>query len=273
MTVKNKKYTDDDILKAFTLLFDPDFIFSIHTISCLNPIEIKVAYRKKALETHPDRARLLGKNEREMIDKFREINLAYNKLSSFLDDCKKEYYKNINPFNKYDNHNYNHKTHFSTKQRDCKYTNNKYKKEDTSSDFFYNSYIPNIELLIGQFMYYSGVISWKRLIHAIVWQRNQRPLFGRIAIEWGILSENDIRIILKERSFKEKIGEYALRNKYINNFEHMAIIGKQRSLQRPIGQFFIQNKILFQNDLEILLRRQRIHNYRVRLKRQATFKD
>ncbi|MDY6969944.1 MAG: DnaJ domain-containing protein, partial [Spirochaetota bacterium] len=45
--------------------------------------EIKNAYRRKALETHPDRARYFNVSELEMSERFKEINLAYEKLSAF----------------------------------------------------------------------------------------------------------------------------------------------------------------------------------------------
>lgn len=264
----NNKYEteENEILNAFVLLFGTDLIVSLHSISSLNPMEIKIAYRKKAFETHPDRARLLGKSELEMAERFREINFAYEKLTSFLKDNWR-YFKNINPSAK--NNNTKRATTSSTKDKNVNSRNRRHRNDNPHSGSFSRRNLPNIELLIGQFLYYSGIVSWKWLIHAIVWQRNQRPLFGEIALEWNMLSENDITMILKGRNYKEKFGEYALHNGYINTFEHMAIIGKQRTLQRPIGEFFIKNGIIKADKLKIMVNRMHIHNREVRLRKRG----
>ncbi len=128
------------------------------------------------------------------------------------------------------------------------------------SDRYFTGTIPNRELLIGQFLYYSGLISWSTLNQAIVWQRRQRPIIGKIALDWGILSAEDIRRILKGRSYKDHFGEYAHRNGYITKFQHLAIVGKQKQMQPPIGQYFIQQGFLGNYDIKEMAESLRIHN-------------
>ena len=99
------------------------------------------------------------------------------------------------------------------------------------SDRFYSGNVPKRELLIGQFLYYSGLISWKTLFDAVCWQRKQRPAIGKIALDWGILSPDNIKRILTERNYKEQFGDYALRNGLISHFKHLAIVGRQKKLQ------------------------------------------
>ncbi|MDY6934145.1 MAG: J domain-containing protein [Spirochaetota bacterium] len=247
MNGKSHKPVDDEIINAFLLLFDPIRKVSPNLISGLKQEEIKTAYRKKAFETHPDRAKSIGESESDMAERFKQVNLAYEKLYSFLEN-------NLSSLN---NINSSESDHNSNK------SNSKRKK--WASDPFYNGIIPNMELLIGQFIYYSGYISWGTLIQAIVWQRRQRPLFGQIAIDWNILSEEEIREILQVKTYKDKIGEYALRNDYISLFEYMAIMGKQRNLQRPIGEYFIQNGFVNSKNMESMVKRLQVHNRRVRL--------
>ena len=100
------------------------------------------------------------------------------------------------------------------------------KTQLTVSDRYFTGNVPRREPLIGQFLYYSGLISWDTLNHAIVWQRRQLPIIGTIAHDWGFLSAEEIQSILKERSYKDHFGEYARRNGYITNFQHLAIVGK-----------------------------------------------
>ena len=139
----------------------------------------------------------------------------------------------------------------------------KHIKKRSSTDYFYKGGIPKRKLLIGQFLYYSRLISWQTLLDALYWQRKQRPIIGKIALDWGILSSDEIERILSERSFKDKFGEYALRNGFITYFQLLAITGRQKKLQPPIGKYFIQEKILDYLEINKMIKRQKSHNRNV----------
>ncbi|MFQ5786931.1 MAG: molecular chaperone DnaJ, partial [Thermodesulfobacteriota bacterium] len=116
------------------------------------------------------------------------------------------------------------------------------------------------KLLLGQYLYYSGLVSWKTLIDSISWQRRQRPIIGQIALDWGILSNDTIQRILTERRCNERFGEYALHNGYITYFEFLAITGKQKSLQRPIGEYFIKQGFIRSQAIEAMTEKLKKHN-------------
>ncbi|MHC4182494.1 MAG: J domain-containing protein [Planctomycetota bacterium] len=232
-----------DIARDYYLLFGLNTWNPIGLLKKLPPSELKAAYRKKALETHPDRAKSLGKVTSEMDKRFRKITIAYERLSSYIQGnhvsvltCKSPTRKNSNK------------------------TTAIQKTKRKASDHFCKGYIPKRKLLIGQYLYYSGTISWRTLFQAIVWQRKQRPLIGQIALDWGILSANDIKEILTGRSHKEYFGEYARRKGYITPFEFLALIGKQHKLQLPIGEYFIKQGILSAKGMDRMIERLRIHN-------------
>ncbi len=232
-----------NLVKDYYLLFGLNDWYSIDLLKSLLPSELKSAYRKKAFETHPDRAKSLGKVQVEMDKRFREVITAYERLSTFIQGnnvsvltCKSPTQKNSNKA--------------TTRQ----------KAERKASSHFYKGYIPKRKLLIGQFLYYSGIISWITLSKAIVWQRKQRPLIGQIARNWGMLSTDDIKEILTGRSYKEYFGEYARRKGYITHFEFLALIGKQHKLQLPIGEYFIKQGIFSTNGMDRMIERLRIHN-------------
>ncbi|MDP6924188.1 MAG: hypothetical protein R2568_02880 [Candidatus Scalindua sp.] len=128
------------------------------------------------------------------------------------------------------------------------------------SDRYFTGNVPKRELLIDQFLYCSGLISWNALTQAIVWQRRQRPIIGKIAQDWGILSSEEIQRILKERSYKDQFGEYAHRNGYITKFQHLAIVGKQKKMQPPIGRYFVQQGLLRNYDIKKMTENLKIHN-------------
>ena len=73
-----------EVSKACGILFGPQVEVSLDFLKYLEPSGLKSAYRKKALETHPDRARIIGKDETKMTELFRETTFAYNKLISVI---------------------------------------------------------------------------------------------------------------------------------------------------------------------------------------------
>ncbi|WP_435549328.1 J domain-containing protein [Desulfobacterium sp. N47] len=243
-----------DILNAYSVIFGPAVGVSINTIIGIPPMTLKTAYRKKALETHPDRYLIVGKMKKELNDQFIEVSLAYETLQKVLNHFKPLANNASNSINK------ENKTKCSASSDGGK-----------PADHFYRGLLPKRKLLIGQFLYYSGIVSWKTLIDALTRQKMQRPPVGQIAIKWGILSKNDIHAILKQRSLEQKYDkrfvEYACSKGYLTSFQRLALLGKQRSLQRPIGEFFVEKGILMSMDMEILVKKLHLHN------RKAAFKN
>ena len=150
-----------------------------------------------------------------------------------------------------------HKGKQKKSHHDQKYTSKRHKSHP---DHFYTGSVPKGSLMIGQFLYYSGLISWRTLIEAICWQWRQRPPIGQIAIAWGMISFQDVIQILTIRTLNEKFGECALRTGYISNFELLALVGKQRQLQRPLGEYFITSGILSATDIINVASKQQLHN-------------
>jgi hypothetical protein len=232
--------------KACGVLFGPQVNPSLEFFKYLQPSGLKAAYRKKALETHPDRAGAIGEDAAKMTGLFLEATYAYHSLLPIITSngtirCGKQV-------------DSDKRRGYATAQRS---------RRETASDHFYAGTIPRRNLLIGQFLYYTGVISWQTLIDAVVWQRKQRPMIGQIALRWKKLSERHIQMILMTRQLGEKFGECAAREGYLTRFEVMALLGRQRRLQSPIGEYFLKRNLLRDQDLEHMVKRQQIHNRRI----------
>lgn len=242
-----------DILNAYNVIFGPVVGVSIDTIMGIRPLVLKTAYRKKALETHPDRYIITGKMKKEMNEEFIELNLAYETLQTAL--------KNFSPAVKNNSDSIN-------KEQKKKSSNTGNIKNP--ADHFYRGLLPQRKLLIGQFLYYSGVVSWKTLIDALARQKMQRPPVGQIALKWGILSKKEIHAILKQRSIERKYDkrfvEYAYLKGYLTSFQRLALLGKQSSLQRPIGTFFVEKGVIMSKDMEIMVKKLHAHNLRAACK-------
>ncbi len=229
------------------LLFDSKIFNYVFFVKGLSSIELKAAYKKKAFETHPDRATVLGKNRNVMDRHFKQITTAYESLKSIVQGEIKCVVKDDAP-----------------KMRKTSFTNrHKTMKKRSSSDYFHKGDIPERELPIGIFLYYSRLISWQTHLDALHWQRKQRPIIGKIALDWGILNPTEIHKILSERSYKDKFGEYALSNGFITYYQLLAIIGRQKSLQPLIGKYFIQERILGFSEMKKMINRQNNHNRNV----------
>ena len=232
--------------KACAILFGPQITPSLEFFKYLQPSGLKAAYRKKALETHPDRAGAIGEDAAKMTELFLEATCAYQSLLPLITNNGAVISSRPVDSNK--------KREYATARKG---------RHRGASDHFYTGSIPKRSLLIGQFLYYTGIISWKTLIDAVVWQREQRPMIGQIALKWKKLSERQIQMVLMARRLGEKFGECAAREGYLTRFEVMALLGRQSRLQCPIGQYFLRQNLLQDQDLNHMVERQQIHNRRI----------
>lgn len=237
-----------DLLRACQILFSPEKPFSVTFVKSLDPAMLKTAFRKKALETHPDRAKALGVHEHVQTRRFREVKRAYEVLLPLAD--KSTLIPDVDRIRVHPAPG-GPRPERKPPQRPAQ----------TRTSSFYTGIIPGHSLKLGQYLYYSGIITWRHLIDAISWQRRIRPRYGQIAQEWNILDHQQILMILRERDFRERFGEYARRCGLISNFQHLAILGKQKMHHRLFGEYFLDHGILTQRQLEILLRRLDKHNH------------
>jgi hypothetical protein len=257
--------TSTELFQACETIFGPEIKVSIDFLEYLQPTGIKTAFRKRAFETHPDRAKALGSFAIDLNEEFINVRKAYERLLLFV-ETKNEgtvsasLFNDLRPQQDYshqstENYSYNNTQYKSGQKKG--YHNQRRKSHP---DHFHTGTLPKGNLLLGQFLYYSGLISWQTLIEAICWQRRQRPLIGQIAVAWGLISYQDVLRILTVRAFDEKFGECALRTGYISNFELFALVGKQKKLQHPFGEYFIQSGILSSKELMSMAQKHQLHN-------------
>ena len=248
-------YTVSELFDACGVLFGPEVEVSIEFLKYLQPSGIKDAYRCQVFETHPDRAAALGKDEKFLNERFKSLTQAYERLTAAIKGDGRVLMQQPKPRPP--------KRRAGYRKPPEKPNTNPYPGND---HFYFNKgTVPKRKLLIGQYLYYSGYISWNTLIEIIVRQRKDRPPIGRIAVNWGLIDSDILQYILVNRKFNEKFGDYAVRNGYFTQRNLLALLYKQKKLQRPIGHYLL--KYGFRPDvLEQLVKKQKIHN------RNATFK-
>lgn len=256
-----------ELFEACYTLFGSEIDVSIDFLRYLQLSGIKAAYRQKALETHPDRARTLGRDELQLGMQFRAATDAYEKLRAYLNreliltppgSQAPPEKQNARPARSHRRGQGYHKRR-SDRSKAGHRTGPKRNQKPGQGKFFTGP-LPARRLMLGQFLYYSGHISWDDFIQALIWQKRQRPPMGRIALKWGFLNPDDIPKILRHRHLREKFGQSALRMGFLSQFELLALLGKQKMLQRPLGEYFVRKGVLSRFTLERLLVNQHHHN-------------
>jgi len=242
------------LYNACHILFGSDIDVSVDFLRYLQLPGLKAVYRKKALETHPDRAIALALSPDTLEEQFKRINIAYQELHDYLENPMR--FKLIDDVIRTRPNHESEKMHPWSRAQ----SRQTHARTEGFRRQFYKGTLPKKALLFGQYIYYHGYISYRQLIDAIVWQRIQRPLIGIIAVRWAWLYEKDVREILKQRLWREKFGESALRGGYLTPDELRIILGRQRILQPRIGKYFVERRILTSSLVEKMAEKFRCHN-------------
>ena len=231
--------TTAQLYRACRVLFGQDVTLSREFLEYLQLSGLKVAYRRRALETHPDRFHAGVATHTHTA--FLQVRNAYEMLRRFVETRPRVRLQPAAPPR--------------TRPRPA--------PSRQPADHFYSGRIPTRELLIGQYLYYAGRISWYTIIQALAWQRAQRPRIGQIANQWGMLSERDVVQVLRHRQVREKFGDCALRLGWLSRGQLLAMISRQRQLQRRIGEYFVDAGMLTRPDMEYMALLHQRHNRRV----------
>jgi len=248
--------TESEVLEACQTLFGSDINVCRSFLLYLRTEGAKTAYRKKAMEVHPDFYALASPNvQKRQSLLFQKILRAYEIVDVFIKIREKGLWR---PSSHVQTPHTRHQQHCQNEKA--------YKPSDDSSvsDDFCRRPLPDRVLELGRYLYYSGRISYKALIHALVWQRKQRPLIGQIAMRWGWLNAGAIDQITTLTKHPGRFGERAVEAGLLTSFQVNSLIYYQRTRQERLGRYFVQNNILDRVELEGVLQELHKHNAGVR---------
>lgn len=251
--------TRAEVFCALKVLFSSGAEGRGSLLETIQPADIKKAYRKKALLTHPDRyADRDERFQKACSRRFIEVNNAYATLTSYVKLREEQGFR-------FDPEEVGRPSPRCPKRspqpRPAKpAAPRKPAANHSRAAFFWHKVLPQKPLRIAEFLFYTGVIPWNLLIKAIVWQRAQRPSLGEIAQKWRWLSESQIKLLLRNRRPGERLGEALVRFGLITSFQLRVLLAQQRRMQQPIGNFFVRNGHLSEAQFERYLQRQRMHN-------------
>ncbi len=182
---------------------------------------LKSAFRRRAHQLHPDKARAVGLSEQALAERFHELKLAYDYILSLLDS----------------------KAGGAAPSRSGA-----------------QGKVPARRLRFAQYLYFTGIIDWRTLLAAMRWQHRTRPRLGEIAREMSFLSAEGVTEILRLKASQERFGDAALRLRRLDHVRLFAMLCRQRRFDRPIGRFFVDHGLLTPAALARHLDRHWAHN-------------
>jgi hypothetical protein len=221
---------------------------------------LRSAFRRRVFETHPDRAQALGRSEQELREEFSLVNEAYQLLSSLPPPepwqavqgppPAPRFVRTVRPFEQ--------RRHRAAAQRPPPARPRPAPPPARPQERYYAGPLPQRALRLGEYLYYSGLISWQALIDAISWQRRGHQQLGKLAVQWGYLSPDELRLLLRRHQWQrlegERFGEFLLRHGEITGFQLLALLGRQKRLRRPLGEFFVERGLCAPAELDAIAR-------------------
>lgn len=250
------RLTEAQVAEACKTLFGSDITVRRSFLLYIQPSGAKSAYRQKAKETHPDLfAGADPHQQKRQALLFIEILKAYDVLNAFFklrdEGLWKEVKKAAEP----------RPQRAAAKRPEAAHKQPPKPSERTTQ--FWEGGIPFRPLEIGRYLYYSKRISYQALIDALVWQRNQRPIIGDIALRWGWLTTGAIDRITRFSGLSGRFGEKAVGLGLLSSFQVKTLLFFQRSQQERLGQYFVVRQLLTRDDLERFVADLQEHNARV----------
>jgi hypothetical protein len=233
----NLSAVPENLIPAFRLLFGA----TAPAPTSLDLGSLKRTYRRRALDTHPDRASATGADPATLTRRFQEVTAAYERLVDFVARGAPRAAAAQEPRGP-------SRRREEGAARPAKGVEPR-GEPARPVDHHWGGRIPDHALLLGQYLYYTGRISFRTLVGAIVWQQRQRPYFGQLAIRAGYLVPEIVPRLLALKRFEERIGEAALRLGLMTERECDHLLGLQRRTQRPIGEFFVDRGLLRPEEL------------------------
>lgn len=221
-----------ELIDACKVLFGSHVEVNREFLHYIQPEGIKNAYRSRARECHPDS--YLGEGDIiARTELFRRSVEAYELLSRFVRDRTLPVARPSSP----------HSTPFRS-MTPPRWQRQKPQQPRVPGERYYDGPLPPIELRLGLFLYFRGVVSYQTVVRALLWQRDLRPSLGALACTWGWLTDDLVPYILSATHIPAPFGERAVKLGLINGNQLKVLLFHQRSLQQPIGRYFVQQGIL-----------------------------
>jgi hypothetical protein len=265
----NLNNTRKELFRSCEILFGANLAISSEFLDYLQVSGVKSAFRKRAMETHPDRQatenRLLYQNSAAG---FHSVYEAYTHLLGFLEE--KETSRNFpgksqtmgtgsaDPSSPVDERPGSYRWQTIKPINLAGHTRRNGRFANTEK--YYSGPLPSRHLLFGHFLYYSGLINWRTITRILTWQRIGRPRIGELGHHLGIFDKQDIATILHYKQPGSPFGETAVRLGMLSEYRLKVLIFEQQRRQKKFGAILLENNLIKADELRELLNRFDQHN-------------
>ncbi len=267
--VAQREVSWEELVRAGTVLFGPGFAAAVHGPAWREGL--RSAWHRRVLETHPDRAAVLGKSEAVLQREFRAVTEAFALLESYAATRgapspprpapgapsrpgtapRAPSPPGRAPGTVSPGHGPSRAAAPPAARAPAPRPSPPPTARAAQGP---GPRLPRRRLRFAEFLYYSGRASWQDYVAALAWQRGQRPALGRLAIDLGMLGQRDVTDLLERRRREgvqaEPFGQFAVRRGFLTRAQLLALVGRQSQGQRRIGQFFLERRLLTLSELE-----------------------
>lgn len=257
----NHSSSHAELHHACRILFGPELQCSPEFLDYLQISGVKSAFRRRAMETHPDR---LSSNTDTGAghdgSRFHLVRAAYENLLGFLRDRQTQSPPPWGEDDRFQPTSHN----FSNCPRPIRPIilpeEVRSRAGCATTEHYYYGVLPERVLLFGHFLYYSGLANWRTVARVLTWQRTERPRLGELGLRHRLLKHEDIALILRRRRPPLPFGQTARNLGLLDEEQLQLLLIRQHRLQKKFGTILLEKKLLKDYELEELLQRFRGHN-------------
>jgi hypothetical protein len=224
---------EDRLFDACRILFGNDVELSSEFLCYLQDEGVTSAFRKRAMQVHPDKALVSGLSPQRCQDEFVSLQYACETL----------------------------RRHIASREIRSRAIVSPARAKNNSVVSPTN--LPEEKLLFGRFLHRMGIIQWRQLITALAWQKSGRPRIGELGISLGYLDRHAVVTILRNSVRIGAFGVTAQNMGLLTGREVRELLLRQKRQEKKIGQFFVEKGLLSRKELTILLGQCWAHNRRV----------
>jgi hypothetical protein len=224
---------EDRLFEACRILFGNDVELSSEFLCYLRDEGVTSAFRKRAMQVHPDKALVSGLSLQRCQDEFVSLKFACETLRRHIASREIRSRSFVSPAGV------------------------------NTGPLTYPTDLPEEKLLFGRFLYRMGIIQWRQLITALAWQKSGRPRIGELGISLGYLDRQAVITILKNSVKVGAFGVTARNMGFLTTNEVRELLLRQKRQEKKIGQFFVEKGLLTRKELMVLLGQCWAHNRRM----------
>jgi hypothetical protein len=195
----------------------------------LEPIELKAIFRRKALQTHPDRAVALGVEARVLGDRFKALNQAFDVLSRHLAERQARPRARPTP--------------------------------PRPADGYWAGGLPAQPLRFGEYLFFGRWLTRGALLAALAMQQ-RRPRFGETAVALGYLQQLEVEQLEMRRLANERLGDAAVRLGLLRPAQRARVVAAQAARTPRLGECLLRLGAISAHELTHLVARHQEHNAR-----------